>query len=101
MKCFVFAYGTLLDSAVRETVLGYTTTIKASQVVGFRKEEIILSGIAYPILVEDILCKETIEGGYFEIDKVDLTKLDAYESSAYKRKQVTTAEGIRVWIYYL
>lgn len=100
MKCFVFAYGTLLDPAVRETTLGYIPNIKASQVIGFRKEEIILSGIAYPILVEDMLCEEIIEGGYFEIDKSDLSKLDAYESSAYKRKQVVTTQGIRVWIYY-
>lgn len=99
-KCYVFAYGTLLDPKIRLDLLGYSTTIIKTYIKGFRKDIIILEGIKYPILIEDIGSIEIIEGGYFQIKANDLKKLDAYESTTYRRKLALTADNTQVWIYY-
>lgn len=100
MKCYVFAYGTLLDAQIRYEILGYQTTLTASTITGFRLKEIILHGVGYPIIVEDKQNKESIQGGYFEIDQNDLVKIDVYESSAYRRKRISTADGAKTWVYF-
>ena len=100
MKCYVFAYGTLLDSQIRFEILGYPTTLTESTITGFRLEEINLNGTNYPILVEDTHNMESINGGYFEIDLDDLEKIDAYESEAYLRKLINTDNARTTWVYY-
>lgn len=99
-KCYVFAYGTLLDSKVRFDILDYPTVLIKSSVTGFKPEEILLSGRSYPILIEDIQRQEKISGGYFEINESDIKKLDDYESAAYRRKLTHTSDGVTVWIYF-
>ena len=99
-KCYVFAYGTLLDPQIRTDILGYPTTIIESNITGFKTEEIVLSGKSYPMLVEDPQQKGNIQGGYFEINAADLNKLDLYESTAYCRKLIITTDGIKAWIYH-
>lgn len=99
-KCYVFAYGTLLDSKVRFDILDYPTFLIKSSVTGFKPGKIVLSGKSYPILVEDGNQQENIHGGYFEIHSADIKKLDEYESAAYRRKLTHTTDGIIVWIYY-
>ena len=98
--CYVFTYGTLLDPQIRKDVLGYPISSLASEVSGFRMAQVKLSGISYPMLVEDKQNKDWISGAYFKIDETDLKKLDEYESTAYRRKLVTAADGTKVWIYY-
>jgi gamma-glutamylcyclotransferase (GGCT)/AIG2-like uncharacterized protein YtfP len=100
MDCYVFAYGTLLDAKVRNDILGYSTSICNSKIQGFHMKKIRLGGRIYPILVEDHGSEIWIEGGYFKINPKDLKRLDDYESPAYRRKLVKTAEGVPVWIYY-
>lgn len=99
-KCYVFAYGTLLDNQVRNSILRYPTHITKSAVTGFRLSQVVISGISYPILVEDDQFREQINGGYFKVNCSDLIKLDRYESPAYQRKQVKTIDNKRVWVYF-
>jgi gamma-glutamylcyclotransferase (GGCT)/AIG2-like uncharacterized protein YtfP len=101
MKCYVFAYGTLLDPRIRRSVLGYTTALVPSGLKGFRRQSITLSGVSYPVLVADPGNNGTIEGCYFEISETDLEKLDLYESSAYNRMEVNLENGTRAWVYCL
>ena len=99
-KCYVFAYGTLLDPLLRFSILGYPTTIIESSITGFRLHDIVLSGERYPMLIEDPQQQRNIQGGYFEINATDIEKLDFYESTAYCRKLIITAGGIKAWIYH-
>jgi gamma-glutamylcyclotransferase (GGCT)/AIG2-like uncharacterized protein YtfP len=100
MKYKVFVYGTLCDGSLRKTILGFNPFSKPARLKGFAMHSIILEGIEYPIIVEDPLSTEIIEGEYFEVDQIGLDNLDWYESSAYQRKEVDLENGIRAWVYF-
>lgn len=99
MKCYVFAYGTLLDNITREEVLRYKTSIFCAQLKGFRKSSIILNDIIYPIIIKDSEDNEIVEGAYFEIDEKDLALIDKYESDIYARIKVKLENGPEAWTY--
>ncbi len=99
MKCYVFAYGTLLDEKTRESVLGYKTSIYHTQLRGFRKTSLILNNIMYPIIIKDSIKNEIIEGAYFEINEKDLKLLDEYESDRYAKIKVKLENGLEAWTY--
>ena len=99
MKCYVFAYGTLLDNSTREDVLRYKTSIFRAQLRGFRKSSIILNNILYPIIIKDSEDNEIIEGAYFEINEKDLALIDNYESDRYARVKVKLENGPEAWTY--
>jgi gamma-glutamylcyclotransferase (GGCT)/AIG2-like uncharacterized protein YtfP len=100
MKYKVFVYGTLRNGAVRKSVLGFNPFSKSASLKGFKMSSIELDGIQYPIIVEDLLSNEIIEGEYFEVDQEGLDNLDWYESTAYHRKEVVLESGDRAWVYY-
>lgn len=99
MKCYVFAYGTLLDDRIREDVLRYKTSIFHAQLRGFRKGTVTLNNIKYPIIVKDSVTNEIIEGAYFEVSEKDLTLIDNYESDNYARVKVKLENSIEAWTY--
>jgi len=100
MKYKVFVYGTLRDISVRKTVLGHHQSSITASLKGFIMSSIALDGISYPIIIEDPLSTEIIEGEYFEVDQTDLDNLDWYESTAYHRKEVELENGLKAWVYY-
>jgi gamma-glutamylcyclotransferase (GGCT)/AIG2-like uncharacterized protein YtfP len=100
IKYKVFVYGTLRETIVRKTVLGFNPFSQKATLKGFTMSSIELEGIKYPIIIEDPLSNEIIEGEYFEVDQTGLDNLDWYESSAYLRKEVDLENGIRAWVYY-
>ena len=99
MKYKVFVYGTLRDGAVRKTILGFNPFSKPASIKGFTMSSILLEAISYPIIIEDPLSNEIIEGEYFEVDQEGIDNLDWYESTAYNRKEVYLENGIRAWVY--
>ncbi|MBN1951279.1 MAG: gamma-glutamylcyclotransferase [Bacteroidales bacterium] len=101
MKCYIFAYGTLCDVKVRKDVIGYVSDAKPSSLKGFTMSEIVLEHISYPVIVEDRLAEDSLEGIIFQIEEEDLQKLDAYETNAYRRIQITTMTGETAWTYIL
>jgi gamma-glutamylcyclotransferase (GGCT)/AIG2-like uncharacterized protein YtfP len=100
VKSYLFVYGTLKDPSIRKKILGYETQLIPASIKGFRRSTVMLSGVEYPILIEDPERKETIEGGYFELLEHDLEKLDAYESDAYRRDLYRLENGIMSWLYH-
>jgi gamma-glutamylcyclotransferase (GGCT)/AIG2-like uncharacterized protein YtfP len=101
MKCYLFVYGTLLDSAIRSKILGRESELIAGTLRGFRLHTIRLDGTEYPALTEETDYQEFIDGAYFEVSDDDLQKLDAYETEAYRRKYVRLQHGTWVWVYYI
>ncbi len=99
MKSCLFVYGTLLDEKIRNAILGYDTLLSPGILRGFRMSSVTLSGTGYPILMEDRESEEVVEGGYFELNEEGLQKMDAYESEAYRRKQVRLENGMLAWVY--
>jgi gamma-glutamylcyclotransferase (GGCT)/AIG2-like uncharacterized protein YtfP len=99
MKCCVFAYGTLGDVKIRKEVLGYDTPSYPAAIEGFRTDSIKLGNTYYPILVENERSNVPIGGEYFMLGDTDLSKLDHYESEAYRRKLVRINNGMKAWVY--
>ena len=99
MKSYLFVYGTLKDPGTRKKILGRDTRLFVATIRGFHISRIELSGIEYPIMIEDTESKEVIEGGYFELTEYELMKLDAYESDSYRRKKVVLENGAPAWLY--
>jgi gamma-glutamylcyclotransferase (GGCT)/AIG2-like uncharacterized protein YtfP len=100
MKYRVFVYGTLRNGNVRKTVLGFNPYAQKSSLRGFKMSSIELEGINYPIIIEDPLSAELIEGEYFEVDQTGMDNLDWYESTAYSRKEVVLENGLKAWVYF-
>ncbi len=99
MKCYVFAYGTLLNENLKKAVLDYKTFPFSARLKGFKSSSIHLSGIQYSILIKDFQSTEIVEEGYFAILEKDLELIDQYESSAYIRTKVKLENGIEAWVY--
>jgi gamma-glutamylcyclotransferase (GGCT)/AIG2-like uncharacterized protein YtfP len=99
MTQYVFAYGTLRLEKVRRELLGYSLPSSPTTIKGFYMDSIVIDDIKYPIIIEYPDSNEIIEGEYFEVEEKDLEKLDAYESSAYRRKEVTLNNKVVAWVY--
>lgn len=100
MAQYIFVYGTLRDEQTRIELLGYNPCSTCATIKGYRTDSISIDGIKYPIIIEDADSNEIITGEYFEVEDMDLEKLDAYESSAYRRKEVTMDNEEIAWVYF-
>ena len=100
MAQYIFAYGTLRDGQTRRELLGYNPYSTCATIKGFRMDSISIDGTTYPVIIEDGDSNEIITGEYFEVEDKDLEKLDAYESSAYRRKEVTMDNEKIAWVYF-
>jgi gamma-glutamylcyclotransferase (GGCT)/AIG2-like uncharacterized protein YtfP len=99
MKHIVFAYGTLRNKNVLKELLGRVPATYPSSLRGYRMDSILLGGIFYPIIMADPSSSELIKGEYFEVDELELEKLDIYESDAYRRIKIHLDENITAWVY--
>jgi gamma-glutamylcyclotransferase (GGCT)/AIG2-like uncharacterized protein YtfP len=100
MAQYIFAYGTLRDEQTRRELLGYNPCSLSATIKGFRMDSISIDGTMYPVIIEDADSNEIITGEYFEVEDMDLEKLDAYESSAYRRKKVKMDNEEIAWVYF-
>jgi gamma-glutamylcyclotransferase (GGCT)/AIG2-like uncharacterized protein YtfP len=96
----LFVYGTLRDPILRERITGRSiVSFKHSYLKGFRHETIVLDGIIYPILVEDTNSIAPVEGELIEITQEELTLMDEYEGSEYRRIKIILKDGGKAWTY--
>jgi gamma-glutamylcyclotransferase (GGCT)/AIG2-like uncharacterized protein YtfP len=95
----LFVYGTLLDDATREQVIGRKITGMPDVLPDYSEQTIEVGNQPYP-------CAEaaegsTIQGLRFELSGEELEKVDAYETGSYERKQAVLASGDMAWVYTL
>jgi gamma-glutamylcyclotransferase (GGCT)/AIG2-like uncharacterized protein YtfP len=65
--------------------------------LGYKISTIELRGIVYPILVPE---KDgVIEGEVLRVTTEELTKIDAYETDAYRRVKILLKSGMGAWVY--
>jgi hypothetical protein len=102
----LFAYGTLLDARVQRAVFGRRLEGRPDVLPGFVRGSAEFRdphGPAPPARYPDIVPtgRETdrVPGQTFELGADDLRAADAYETSAYIRREVTLASGCAAWVY--
>jgi gamma-glutamylcyclotransferase (GGCT)/AIG2-like uncharacterized protein YtfP len=99
----LFAYGTLKDKGIQETIFGKTLTGTPDSVSGFVTKEIKIEeefGItSYPIIVASDNPKDIITGMLYPITDLQLEQADTYEGKHYKRVQVELESKEIAWAY--
>ncbi|MCC6802917.1 MAG: gamma-glutamylcyclotransferase [Anaerolineae bacterium] len=93
----LFVYGTLQDPQVQSTVFGRVVEGSQDSLVGYRKSEISIDNIVYPIAVADIA--HTLPGKVIEVTPKELVEIDRYEGEDYRRIQVRLRSGRTAWVY--
>lgn len=104
----LFAYGTLMDAAVRRGVLGERSDPETCRATlpGFSVRR--MAGFEYTFLVEDV--DGSVDGvAILDLDPVDMATLDDYEDvdqGLYERREVTielwgcgSTMPTRAWVY--
>lgn len=97
MKELLFVYGTLNDPKVQKEVLGREIAGQTDSLAGFKKEEITIDSETYPILVPEE--NSLVEGRALELTSGQLTKVDDYETTAYRRIRVKLQSGRDACVY--
>ena len=93
----VFEYGSLQDATVQLEVLGRITVNIPDTLKGYARSHIEVEGVVYPLIIPQ--AEGVIHGSVAEVSAEELQKLDAYETMAYKRKNVLLESGIYAWVY--
>lgn len=96
----IFVYGTLMLGDVRERVLNKKISGEYDSLKGYRltTHPVLTS---YPVIetIPEWHNHTTVDGMVFEVDNDDLIKLDRYESTYYKRINVTLESGLECMVY--
>ena len=99
----LFAYGTLKDKDIQETIFGRILTGTPDTLTGYTIQEITIEeefGMAdYVVAIASESLSDVIHGVVFNVTLADLAKVDLFESNAYKRVKVTLNSGISAWVY--
>jgi gamma-glutamylcyclotransferase (GGCT)/AIG2-like uncharacterized protein YtfP len=94
----IFAYGTLLNPAVQETVIGRQIAGKRDRLSGYRKATLQDGAESYPNLVPDE--NSRVDGHIIEVTQEELGRIDLYEAGLYSRHKVTVESGTEAWVYF-
>lgn len=92
----LFSYGTLCDPFIQNQILDRELPGTPAEAQGYTLKEIIIEGKKYPAAYESVTGK--ITGSIFEINDVELQKIDDYEGDSYKRIHDPT---LQAWLYIL
>lgn len=99
----LFAYGTLKDREIQETIFGRVLTGVPDKLVGYTIKEINIEeefGLTpYPIITETNNPDDIISGIRYSISEHELELADNYEGKYYKRIQVQLNSNETVWTY--
>ena len=99
----LFAYGTLKDKEIQETIFGRVLSGTPDQLVGYAIKEIQIEEefgvIGYPIITETQNSADTISGIVFKLSPRELQLADTYEGIHYRRVQVQLQSKETVWVY--
>lgn len=99
----LFAYGTLKDKRIQETVFGKVLTGTPDSVTGFTTKEIKIEeefGVTpYPIIVETKNPEDVVTGTLYQLTETQLQQADTYEGIHYKRIEVKLESNVIAWTY--
>ena len=99
----LFAYGTLKEKEIQETIFGRVLTGTPDKLVGYIIKEISIEeefGLTpYPIITETQNPEDIISGIRFQLSERELELADNYEGIHYKRIQVQLHSNETVWTY--
>ncbi|MDX1314183.1 MAG: DUF4286 family protein [Eudoraea sp.] len=95
---YLFVYGTLLESEVRQLVFTRDLEGKKDLLSGYRIHKNKVSGL-YPSVEATGKDEDQVSGEVFVVSGYDLKRADQYEGEAYMRKRVTLASGTQAWVY--
>ncbi len=93
----LFAYGTLLDPRVQLLVIGRCISGEADQLDGYRLATVRDGDETFPNVTPDP--EGTVAGRVLTVDVDELSRVDQYEGSLYRRVEMTLASGLRAWVY--
>ncbi len=92
----LFVYGTLKNEKTQKEVFMRSVKGATDVLGGFRKIEGYVEG-KYPAIIRNP--KSSVKGLVLEVSRKELSLVDEYEGSAYKRIRATTKSGKKVWVY--
>lgn len=92
----IFTYGTLQEPEVQIDTIGRTMDGKHDALSGYKKSSITIKNIVYPILIPG---NEKIDGIVYDVTDEELKKLDIFETTIYRRVEVTLESGTKAWVY--
>jgi gamma-glutamylcyclotransferase (GGCT)/AIG2-like uncharacterized protein YtfP len=99
----LFAYGTLKEKEIQETIFGRVLAGTPDKLVGYAIKEIQIEEefgvIGYPIITETQNSADTISGIVFKLNLHELQLADKYEGIHYRRIQVQLHSKETVWVY--
>ena len=99
----LFAYGTLKDKDIQETIFGRILSGIPDILRGYSIQEIAIEeefGIAhYPIIVATQKPEDSINGFLYELTDKEIQLADIYEGIHYRRIQVELHSNEIVWVY--
>lgn len=93
----LFVYGTLQDPDVQKEVINRIVPGKKDTLLGYRLDTVVINNKTYPIAQQDK--QSEIAGVVIRISSKELSKLDVYETSAYRRVRCILESGIEAWVY--
>ncbi len=93
----LFTYGTLQIPDIQQRVFGRVVSGTADTLDGWFKTDITLHDGTFPIIVAQ--SGSQVEGQVIEVTPEELVLIDRYETSAYRRVQVTLQSGASAWVY--
>ncbi|TRW97965.1 gamma-glutamylcyclotransferase family protein [Flavobacterium gawalongense] len=99
----LFAYGTLKDKDIQETIFGRILKGVPETLVGYVVNVIHIEeefGVEqYPIITPTENQQDTINGILYELTEEQLQQADTYEGIHYKRIQVQLQSNQTAWVY--
>jgi gamma-glutamylcyclotransferase (GGCT)/AIG2-like uncharacterized protein YtfP len=99
----LFAYGSLKEKEIQETIFGRTLHGVAETLMGYEVKEILIEeefGMeSYPIIAPTQNNEDTIDGIVYDLTLQELQLSDTYEGSHYKRVQVQLQSKEIAWAY--
>jgi len=93
----LFAYGTLLDPAVQQRVIGRVVEGVPDSLHGYTKSTVKLGEAIYPIALPDPGGR--IQGARLLLSEEELKRADAYEGPSYQRVKRSLESGRSAWVY--
>jgi gamma-glutamylcyclotransferase (GGCT)/AIG2-like uncharacterized protein YtfP len=94
----LFVYGTLRCPSCRDSVVGRRVPAEVDALKGYSRSKIKLGKALFPIIYPER--EGSVKGLVITVTSDELKRIDAYETSAYKRSEVALASGKRAWVYH-
>ncbi|MDX1543967.1 MAG: gamma-glutamylcyclotransferase family protein [Christiangramia sp.] len=100
---YLFAYGTLQDEKIQQSIFGRTINGKPDLLSGYEKYSIRIpdnsSGTYYPAIKPSDGQKISVPGTLLQLRGNELLMADTYEGDSYIRKKLKLESGIIAWVY--